>query len=115
MRGDTFFREIESNCWDPKVRMEEGTGFGVDVQVLSTVPVMFSYWAEPEDTLDLSRFLNDHMCSVVERYPKRFVGLGTVPMQAPELGTASHASASFAAPVLPSPGAASPANIQKDE
>jgi len=52
---------------------------------LSTVPVMFSYWAKPEHTLDLSRLLNDHLAEVVSENPARFVGLGTVPMQAPEL------------------------------
>lgn len=52
---------------------------------LSTVPIMFNYWAKPEDTLDLSRFLNDHIAEVVERYPTRFVGLGTLPMQSPKL------------------------------
>jgi aminocarboxymuconate-semialdehyde decarboxylase len=85
MIDDRFFREVEDNCWEPKVRIHDCDRTGVDVQVLSTVPVMFGYWAKPEDTLDLSRYLNDHIASVVERYPTRFIGLGTLPMQAPEL------------------------------
>ncbi|WP_237058396.1 amidohydrolase family protein [Microbulbifer sediminum] len=85
MKEDTFFREVESNCWDAGVRMQECDTHGVHVQVLSTVPVMFSYWAKPEDTLDLSRMLNDHIAGVVAEHPGRFIGLGTVPMQAPDL------------------------------
>lgn len=80
-----FFREIESNCWDPEARISDCDATGVHVQVLSTVPVMFSYWAKPEHCLDLSRYLNDHLAQVVAENPKRFIGLGTLPMQAPEL------------------------------
>ncbi len=80
-----FFREIQDNCWDPDVRIKECNHTHVDMQVLSTVPVMFSYWAKPQDTLDLSKFLNDHIASVVDEYPDRFTGLGTLPMQAPDL------------------------------
>lgn len=77
------FREIQSNCWDPKVRIADCDATGVHVQVLSTVPVMFSYWARPKDALDLSRFLNDHIADIVAEWPDRFIGLGTIPMQDP--------------------------------
>jgi len=80
-----FFREVEDNCWDAEARMKECNEHHVDVQVLSTVPVMFSYWAKPQDCLQVSRFLNDHIAEIVDRYPKRFIGLGTLPMQDPEL------------------------------
>lgn len=76
-----FFREIEDNCWSAEKRIEECDGFGVDVQVLSTVPVMFSYWAKPQDCLEISKFLNDGIAEIVRKFPQRFVGLGTVPMQ----------------------------------
>jgi aminocarboxymuconate-semialdehyde decarboxylase len=85
MQDEKFFREISSECWDPDVRIAECDELGIDVQVLCTVPVMFSYWAKPQDTLDLSMFLNDHIADLVSKYPKRFIGLGTLPMQAPDL------------------------------
>ncbi|MDQ3178936.1 MAG: amidohydrolase [Acidobacteriota bacterium] len=76
-----FFREVEDNCWSAKRRIEECERFGVGVQVLSTVPVMFSYWAKPSDGLEVSKFLNDGIAEIVREFPKRFIGLGTVPMQ----------------------------------
>jgi aminocarboxymuconate-semialdehyde decarboxylase len=80
-----FFREIHDNSWSPEARIKECDEHHVQVQVLSTIPVMFSYWAKPQDTLDLSRYLNDHIAEIVQRYPTRFVGLGTIPMQDPDM------------------------------
>jgi aminocarboxymuconate-semialdehyde decarboxylase len=79
------FREVEENLWAPAARLADCERLGVDVQVLSTVPVMFSYWAKPEDGAVVARFLNDHLASVVSGAPDRFIGLGTLPMQAPAL------------------------------
>ncbi|MBX3280857.1 MAG: amidohydrolase [Acidobacteria bacterium] len=79
------FRDIQDNCWSPERRIEECDAAGVDVQALSTVPVMFSYWAKPDDGAEVAKFLNDDIADHVARFPKRFVGLATLPMQAPEL------------------------------
>ena len=80
-----FFREVESNCWDHHKRIEEADHHHVNVQVLSTVPVMFNYGIKGRDNLDVARFLNDHIADVVTKSPSRFVGLGTLPMQDPVL------------------------------
>ena len=85
MIGNRVFREITDNVWDPKRRIDECDREKISMQVLSTVPVMFSYWAKPFDALDLSRRLNDHIAEVVRGHPKRFAGLATIPMQDPDL------------------------------
>ena len=81
----TFFRKVDANCFDASVRLEECDHSGVHVQVLSTVPVMFNYHTKPSEGDIIAKFLNDHIHSVVAENPKRFVGLGTLPMQSPEL------------------------------
>lgn len=85
MRGSQFFREIKENCWDAQTRIKEYAQFHTQVQVVCTIPVMFSYWAKPLDCLDLSRFLNDHLINLVRGFPKQYIGLGTVPMQDADL------------------------------
>jgi aminocarboxymuconate-semialdehyde decarboxylase len=81
MQGGNFFRRIVENCWDESLRIKEYEHFNTQVQVVCTIPVMFSYWANPKDCAELSRFLNDHIAELVQQYPKHYIGLGTIPMQ----------------------------------
>ena len=81
MKGDRLFRVVEDNCFQPAARLPEMDNTGVGVQVLSTIPVLFNYWANPADGLETSRFFNDHIAATVADAPRRFIGLGTVPLQ----------------------------------
>lgn len=85
MKGDKLFRVVEENCFDAGIRMKEMDETRVKMQVLSTIPVLFNYWAKAEDCLQTSAFFNDHIAETVSRNEDRFIGLGTVPMQDPDL------------------------------
>jgi aminocarboxymuconate-semialdehyde decarboxylase len=85
MRGNQFFREIKENAWNPELRIKEYDKFNTQVQIVCTVPVMFSYWAKPFDCLEISKFLNDHIADLVIKYPRNYLGLATIPMQDSEL------------------------------
>ncbi len=80
-----FFREIWSKTWDPQERIDDYARFGVQVQVISTVPVMFSYWAKPQHALELHQSLNDHMAETCRSWSRHYAGIGTVPLQSPRL------------------------------
>jgi aminocarboxymuconate-semialdehyde decarboxylase len=81
MQGGQFFRRIKENCWNEQLRISEYKEFDTQVQVVCTIPVMFSYWAKTKDCLEISEFLNDHIAELVSKYPKNYIGLATIPMQ----------------------------------
>ena len=80
-----FFREILSKTWDPDERVAEYAKFDVQVQVISTVPVMFSYWAKAHHALELHQSLNNHMAETCRSHRRHYAGIGTVPLQSPRL------------------------------
>src|SRR6185312_12861448 len=63
-KGGRFFREVWDSAFDPQQRIDDYARFGVDVQVISTVPVLFSYWAPGYQALELHSHLNDHAASL---------------------------------------------------
>ena len=71
---------------DATDRIGEMDKMGVDIQVLSASLVhQCTYWADPDESLRLERMLNDRVAEMVGTNPKRLIGLGTVPLHAPEL------------------------------
>jgi aminocarboxymuconate-semialdehyde decarboxylase len=80
-----FFREVWESAFDAEHRIADYARFGVGVQVVSTVPVMFSYWAKGYQALELHTHLNDDMAAVCQAHPRHYAGIGTVPLQSPSL------------------------------
>jgi aminocarboxymuconate-semialdehyde decarboxylase len=88
MQGDKRFREIVENCWDAEARLKDMAAHQADMQVICTIPVMFSYWAKPADGLEVSKFLNDDIAETVSKHPGKFIGLATVPLQDVDMAVA---------------------------
>lgn len=80
VQGKTF-RKITDQAWDPQKRIEDMDNEGVDIQVLSPIPVTLSYWSDSKAGLEISKYQNDFIASVTKKYPDRFIGMGTVPLQ----------------------------------
>jgi aminocarboxymuconate-semialdehyde decarboxylase len=80
---------IEARMSDVTERIARMDAMGVDVQVLSSSLVhQCTYWAEPQESFELERMLNDRMAEVVAANPRRLIGLGGVPLHAPALAAA---------------------------
>lgn len=77
------------NLWGSSQRLAEMDELGVDVQVISPTDVFYQYQRDPQVTARIARAVNEEVAETVREHPTRFAGLGTVPMQDPELA-ASH-------------------------
>jgi len=62
-------------------RLEDMDAQGVDVQVLSIHTPFFGYHLDAEQGRRLAREVNDEIAGIVRRWPQRFAGLATLPMQ----------------------------------
>ena len=83
--GAKPFRDIDDRSWDVERRVADMDEDGVAAQALSPMPELLSYWFDAAATLELGRGVNHAIGDMVARRPDRFFGLGTVPMQDPDL------------------------------
>jgi aminocarboxymuconate-semialdehyde decarboxylase len=58
---------------------------GIDIQAISPMPGQLLYVAPPDVAREGARLTNDGIAASVAKYPDRLVGMGLVPLQAPEL------------------------------
>jgi aminocarboxymuconate-semialdehyde decarboxylase len=56
---------------------------GVDLQLITPTAGFYQYDNELETTKAIARECNNEIAEIVEEYPTRFAGLGTVPLQDP--------------------------------
>jgi aminocarboxymuconate-semialdehyde decarboxylase len=71
--------------WDVQRRLADMDRAGFDRQLLAVVPQTVLYDKSPADGLTASRIQNDAIARRVRAMPYRFLGLATVPLQAPDL------------------------------
>ncbi|HEX6692596.1 MAG TPA: amidohydrolase family protein [Burkholderiales bacterium] len=73
---------------DIEVRLKDMDRMGVDIQAVSPAPNQTYYWTDAGQGAELARMVNERIAEIVGRWPERFVGLGTVPLQDPDLAVA---------------------------
>lgn len=81
MRGDSVFRPVAPTCWDPARRVDAMDAAGIDVHVLSPVPITLTTWADPKLAADFARRQNDLLAEAAAAAPDRYRWIGSVPLQ----------------------------------
>jgi aminocarboxymuconate-semialdehyde decarboxylase len=66
-------------------RLQDMDRMGVDIQAVCPAPYHYFYFTEPAYGAELAREVNEGIASLVADNPDRFVGMGSVPLQDPEL------------------------------
>jgi aminocarboxymuconate-semialdehyde decarboxylase len=84
VRGKVF-RMIDSRSWDVGRRIEDMGEDGVDLQVLSPMPELLSHWLPAGEADELCQIMNGHIAQMITSAPDRFLGIGMIPMQDPQL------------------------------
>jgi aminocarboxymuconate-semialdehyde decarboxylase len=68
-----------------ELRLKDMDRMGIDIQAISPAPHQTYYWTDPGEGRELARAVNERIAEICGRYPERLVGLGTVPLQDPDL------------------------------
>jgi aminocarboxymuconate-semialdehyde decarboxylase len=82
--GKVVQRPMPRECWDLDLRLADMDRHGVDMQAVCATVHTFFYDQEPALGLACAVLQNDEIAAVAARYPDRFVGLATLPLQDPQ-------------------------------
>jgi aminocarboxymuconate-semialdehyde decarboxylase len=70
---------------DLDTRLRRMDAMGIDVQAVSLSPTQYHYWADEELAGEIVRTANEGVAAMCAARPDRFVGLGSVALQHPDL------------------------------
>jgi aminocarboxymuconate-semialdehyde decarboxylase len=79
------FQQIGRTLNSVEQRIADMDRLGIDIQAISPVPTQYYYFAEAGLGRQAARLVNDGIATAVAQHPDRLVGMGTVPLQDPEL------------------------------
>ncbi|WP_019629806.1 amidohydrolase family protein [Actinomadura atramentaria] len=96
MSGDEEYRPVDQGLWDPARRVADMDAAGVDVQAVSSTPLMFGYGAEAARAADWCDLVNDRILDYCAQAPDRLLPLCQVPLQDTELACAAATRAAAA-------------------
>jgi len=85
MLGQTEFRPVGAECWEPAIRLGDMDADGVDAQVISPTPVFFGYDRPAGEAVKVARIFNDLM---LELASDRLIPFCQVPLQDPDAACA---------------------------
>ncbi|MFJ9711508.1 amidohydrolase family protein [Streptomyces sp. NPDC101234] len=80
-------QRLAGKLTDVEARLADLDAMSVDIQVVGPMP-MHHYWAEPDLAVRLARTVNEAVAGHCVAAPERLHGLGTVPLQHPDLAVA---------------------------
>jgi aminocarboxymuconate-semialdehyde decarboxylase len=72
---------LGAGAYDPAARIKALDEMSIDIQAISPSPILLFYWEEPAVAAHFSRRQNEAIQTVVRKFPDRFVGFGSVPLQ----------------------------------
>jgi aminocarboxymuconate-semialdehyde decarboxylase len=72
---------LGEGAYDAAARIKALDDMSIDLQAISPSPILLFYWEETAVAAHFSRRQNEAIQGIVERYPERFVGFGSVPLQ----------------------------------
>src|SRR5262249_34427063 len=81
----SVYRNFPRGGWDLERRLQDMAAAKVDLQVLSVCPQTFLYAQPPAVAAAFARVQNEQIAKLVKARPERFLGIATLPMQAPKL------------------------------
>src|SRR6185503_16837067 len=84
-RQKALRHELDRKLTSIEQRLADMDKMGIDVQAISTSPGQYYYRLEPDLGRQTSRRINERLAEIVAGHPDRFVALGTLPMQEPQL------------------------------